>query len=115
MRRYALRDDQWDRIKDILLGHEGHVGVTAKDNRLFVEAAIYRYRPASLGETCPNASATRSRYNHQKGVEGIRVHRSSPCKKLIGQRQTIDLSDGWKMANAAESVAAARFRGPDQR
>jgi transposase len=33
MRRYALRDDQWDRIKDILPGREGHVGVTAKDNR----------------------------------------------------------------------------------
>src|ERR1700674_5858716 len=44
MRRYALRDDQWDRIKDILPGREGHVGVTAKDNRLFVEAVIYRYR-----------------------------------------------------------------------
>ena len=25
-------------------GREGHVGVTAKDNRLFVEALIYRYR-----------------------------------------------------------------------
>jgi transposase len=44
MRCYALRDDQWDRIKDILPGREGHVGVTAKDNRLFVEAVIYRYR-----------------------------------------------------------------------
>ena len=44
MRRYALRDDQWDRIKDLLPGREGHVGVTAKDNRLFVEAALYRYR-----------------------------------------------------------------------
>jgi transposase len=44
MRRYALRDDQWERIKDILPGREGHVGVTAKDNRLFVEAVIYRYR-----------------------------------------------------------------------
>src|SRR5947209_20321549 len=44
MRRYALRDDQWARIKDILPGREGHVGVTAKDNRLFVEAVLYRYR-----------------------------------------------------------------------
>ena len=33
MRRYALRDDQWDRIKDILPGREGHVGGTAADNR----------------------------------------------------------------------------------
>src|SRR5205823_11118146 len=44
MRCYALRDDQWDRIKDILPGRAGHVGVTAKDNRLFVEAVLYRYR-----------------------------------------------------------------------
>ena len=44
MRRYALRDDQWDRIKEFLPGREGHVGVTAKDNRLFVEAVLYRYR-----------------------------------------------------------------------
>jgi transposase len=44
VRRYALRDDQWERIKDLLPGREGHVGVTAKDNRLFVEAVLYRYR-----------------------------------------------------------------------
>ncbi len=43
-RRYGLRDDQWERIKDLLPGREGHVGVTAKDNRLFVEAVLYRYR-----------------------------------------------------------------------
>jgi transposase len=39
-----LRDDQWERIKDMLPGREGSVGVTAADNRLFVEAVIYRYR-----------------------------------------------------------------------
>jgi len=44
MHRYALRDDQWERIKDLLPGRPGHVGVTAKDNRLFVEAVLYRYR-----------------------------------------------------------------------
>src|SRR6476659_9901716 len=44
MRRYALRDDQWDRIKDLLPGRTGHVGVTAQDNRRFVEAVLYRYR-----------------------------------------------------------------------
>src|SRR5689334_24631931 len=44
MRRYALRDDQWDRIKDLLPGRAGWVGVTAKDNRLFVDAVLYRYR-----------------------------------------------------------------------
>ena len=44
MRRFGLRDDQWERIKDLLAGREGSVGVTALDNRLFVEAVLYRYR-----------------------------------------------------------------------
>jgi len=44
MKRYALRDDQWERIKDLLPGRQGSVGCTAKDNRLFVEAVLYRYR-----------------------------------------------------------------------
>ena len=44
MRRYGLRDDQWNRIKDILPGREGHVGGTAADNRLFVEAVLFRFR-----------------------------------------------------------------------
>ena len=35
MRRFGLRDDQWERIKDLLPGREGTVGVTAVDNRLF--------------------------------------------------------------------------------
>ena len=29
MNRYALRDDQWERIKDLLPGKPGDVGVTA--------------------------------------------------------------------------------------
>lgn len=44
MRRYGLRDDQWDRIKAILPGREGQVGGTAADNRLFVEAVLFRFR-----------------------------------------------------------------------
>ncbi|MGH8163719.1 MAG: IS5 family transposase [Rhodanobacteraceae bacterium] len=44
MRRYGLRDDQWEGIRDLLPGRQGHVGVTARDNRLFIEAVLYRYR-----------------------------------------------------------------------
>jgi len=44
VQRFGLRDDQWDRIKDLLPGREETVGVTATDNRLFVEAVLYRYR-----------------------------------------------------------------------
>ena len=56
--RYGLTDSQWERIKDMLPGKAGDVGVTAKDNRLFVDAVLYRYRagvpwrdlPACYGE-----------------------------------------------------------------
>ena len=44
VQRHALRNDQWLRIESLLPGREGTVGVTAKDNRLFVEAVLYRYR-----------------------------------------------------------------------
>jgi hypothetical protein len=40
MARYGLRDDQWERIKDLLAGKPGDVGVTAHDNRRFVEAVL---------------------------------------------------------------------------
>jgi len=43
-RRYALRDDQWEKIEDMLPGRPGDVDVTARNNRLFVEAVLYRYR-----------------------------------------------------------------------
>lgn len=43
-RRYALTDAQWERIKDLLPGRAGHVGRPASDNRLFVDAVLYRYR-----------------------------------------------------------------------
>jgi len=42
--RDALRDDQWERIQDLLPGRAGSVGVTAKDDRLLVEAVFDRYR-----------------------------------------------------------------------
>ena len=40
IRRYALRDDQWDAIKDLLPGRVESVGATARDNRLFGEVTL---------------------------------------------------------------------------
>ncbi len=42
-RRYGLRDNQWARMEHLLPGRVGHAGGTARDNRLFVEAVLYRY------------------------------------------------------------------------
>lgn len=44
LRYHVLRDDQWERIENLLPGREGTVGVTAKNNRLFLDAVLYRYR-----------------------------------------------------------------------
>src|SRR5919107_2185396 len=44
MLRDGIRDDQWDRIKDLLPGRIGHVGATARNNRLFIDAVLYRIR-----------------------------------------------------------------------
>ena len=44
MRRHGLSEEQWEKIKEMLPGREGSVGVRAKDNRQFVEAVIYKYR-----------------------------------------------------------------------
>ena len=58
MRRFALSDEQWDKIEDCLSGEVWDRGQAGKDNRLFVEAILYRYRtgipwadlPASFGD-----------------------------------------------------------------
>jgi transposase len=39
--RHAISDDDWDRIKDLLPGRAGTPGVTAKDNRLFIDAVLW--------------------------------------------------------------------------
>jgi len=39
--RHALSDEQSDRIKDLLPGKSSDSGVTANDNRLFVDAVLF--------------------------------------------------------------------------
>ena len=73
-RRYALRDDQWARIENLLPGRAGHVGGTAADNRLFVDAVLYRYRAgipwADLPERFGNAKSIRQRFRRW-AVSGV--------------------------------------------
>ena len=39
--RHAVSDENWQRIKDLLPGKAGDPGVTAKDNRLFLDAVLW--------------------------------------------------------------------------
>jgi len=54
-RRYGLRDDPWERIQDLLRGRKETVGVTAKDNRLFVDAGFV---PLSAGHLVAGSAGT---------------------------------------------------------
>ena len=63
MRRHEITDDRWDRIKDLLPGREGDPGVTAKDNRLFINAVLWIAKTVGLpGGTCPNVLAIGTAY-----------------------------------------------------
>ena len=84
MRRYGIRDDQWERIRDLLPGQEGHVGVTAADNRVFVEAVLYRYRTGMPWRDLPerfgdwkNVHQRFSRWAKSGVWENVFLHRSA--------------------------------------
>jgi len=64
MKRTVLRDDQWERIKDLLPGKAGDCGVTASNNRLFVEAVLWIARTGSPWRDLPE------RFGHWHRVYG---------------------------------------------
>ena len=51
--RKMLRNDQWERIEHLLPGKAGDRGVTAEDNRLFVEAVLWIARTGSPWRDLP--------------------------------------------------------------
>jgi putative transposase len=53
MDRDVLTDAQWFRIEPLLPGRVGHVGGTAKDNRLFLEAVLWIARTGSPWRDLP--------------------------------------------------------------
>ena len=53
MDRKMLRDEQWERIEQLLPGKAGDRGVTAKDNRRFVEAVLWIMRTGSPWRDLP--------------------------------------------------------------
>lgn len=67
MARRELRDDQWERIAGLLPGKATDRGVTAKDNRLFVDAVLWIARSGShwreLPEVFGNWNSVFTRYN----------------------------------------------------
>ena len=53
MPRLILRDDQWERVEHLMSGKASDCGVTAKDNRLFLEAVLWIARTGSPWRDLP--------------------------------------------------------------
>jgi transposase len=70
----ASSRDQWERIKDLLPGLEDTAGAKAQDNRLFVEAVLYRYRTSVPWRDLPE------RFGDWK-------NHSPPSPKVSGKRR----------------------------
>lgn len=119
MRRYGLRDDQRDRIKELLRGREGSVGLTAVDNRLFVEAALCVTGPVFHGVTCRSASAI-----GRMSIGGSAVWRNpvsgSGCFSIWQPLPTtnapmVDSTIGGALQRSAGARARGRRLGPGGR
>ena len=53
MNRKGLTDEQWDRIKDLVPGKKTDCGVTARDNRLFMDAVLWIARTSAPWRDLP--------------------------------------------------------------
>jgi transposase len=54
----ALRDDQWERLRDMLPGGRAGQRGSRCDNRRFVDTLLWMARSVGDGVICRNASAT---------------------------------------------------------
>ena len=54
-RRFVVTDALWTRLEEHLPGKSSDAGVTAKDNRLFLEAVFWRVRTGSPWRDLPSA------------------------------------------------------------
>lgn len=53
MRRHELTDEQFDKIKHLLLGRADQPGGTAQDNRLFINAVIWIFKTGAPWRDLP--------------------------------------------------------------
>ena len=118
MRRYGIRDDQWERIRDLLPGREGHVGVTAADNRRFVEAVLYRYRAGLPWRDLPerfgdwkNVHLRHSRWAKSGVWEGVFQHLAGDADNEYAMIDSTIVRAHQHSAGAKKKLARTRPSG----
>jgi transposase len=133
--RHAISDDDWDRIKDILPGLPGQHGKVAKDNRLFVDAALWIARTGApwrdLPERFGNWNSAWRRFDRwsRKGVwrrafEVLRdpdlewlildstIIRAHPCAAGAKKKGTGPAARTSRPSDAAGAASGRRSMGP---
>jgi transposase len=111
-RRHELSDEEWEKIKDLLPGRVGVVGANAKDNRLFVNAVLYRYRTGIPWRDLPQRFGD-FRVVH---LRHSRWSKSGVWRKVF-EALSVDRDDEWGMIDATivrahqHSAGAKKKRG----
>jgi transposase len=109
--RHAIRDEDWERLKDLRPGREGQRGVTAKDNRLFIDAILWIAKTGAPWRDLPE------RFGKWNSVwrRFDRWARHGVWKKLFKHFQDPDLE--WLILDStvirAHSHAAGARKKPD--
>ena len=111
MHRHAIRDEDWDRLENLLPGREDLPGVTAKDNRLFIDAVLWIAKTGApwrdLPERFGNWNSVWRRFDRwaRKGI----------WEKVFEQLKDPDLE--WLMLDStvvrAHACAAGAKKGAD--
>lgn len=112
MPRKMVRNDQWERIEHLLPGKATDCGVTAKDNRLFVEAVLWIARTGSPWRDLPpelgnwhNVYTRHSRW----GTKGV-WHRVVEATSMHADLQAL-LVDSTIVRAHQHSAGAQKKRG----
>ena len=135
MRRHEISDEDWIRIKDFLPGQAGDPGVTAQDNRGFVNAVLWIAKTGApwrdLPERFGNWNSTWRRFDRwaRKGVwrrvfEDLQdpdlewlildstIIRAHPCAAGAKKKGTGPGARTNRPSDAAEAASEPRSTGP---
>ena len=79
--RHAISDESWEQIRDLLPGKSGDPGVTAADNRLFVDAVMWIAKTGAPWRDLPE--------RRSRGGFGTKIH---AAVNGLGARPTLEVS-----------------------
>ena len=120
MNRKLLRNDQWERIKDLLPGKKGDPGKTGGDKRLLIEAVLWIARTGSpwrdLLPAFGNWHSVYRRHSHwgKKGVWKRLLEQVSDdidLEQLLLDSRIIRVHQHGAGAKKEGPQAIARWRG----